>query len=177
MSVFKTFSLRTLELVDKVSTDEGRFELKKLSGLVIKSRGKEKKYSNQMKACNMYDPFDSWCSSSSKSEISNGIFDCNSKFGQSTILIDEEDLWVKNEHGIYVLNSLRCSLVLMEHLLSPWVSDARASLSCWQYCIPKKIFSYFSVIYLTIWFDKQLFVLSKFYGLSFILWTYHEPSS
>ena len=62
-----------------------------------------------MKACNKYDSFDpgSW-STNKRADIFDDIVGCSSKFGQSSRMIDEEDLWIKNVHGIYVLNLLRC---------------------------------------------------------------------
>ena len=62
-----------------------------------------------MKACNTYDSFDPGsCSSKRRADISNDTVGCSNKFGKTSTMIDEEDFWIKNVHGIYVLNSFRC---------------------------------------------------------------------
>ena len=62
-----------------------------------------------MKACKKYDSFDpSSYSSKRRDDISNDRIGCSSKFGQTSRMIDEEDLWIKNAHEISFLNLFRC---------------------------------------------------------------------
>ena len=82
---------------------------RQLFDLVIKNKGRRKKISNQIKACKKYDSFDpSSCSSKRRVDIYDDTIVCSSKFGQTSMMIDEKDLWIKNVHGIYVLNLFRC---------------------------------------------------------------------
>lgn len=62
-----------------------------------------------MKVCNKHDSVDlSSCSSKRRVDIYDDIVGCISKFGQTSMMIDEEDLWIKNVIGIYVLNFFIC---------------------------------------------------------------------
>ena len=82
---------------------------RQLSYLLIKSRGRRNKISNQMKACNKYDSFDPGsCNNKKRADISYDTVGCSSKFGQTSRMIDEEVLWIKNAQGIYILNFFRC---------------------------------------------------------------------
>lgn len=99
-----TFCLKTEKIVVEVPTIEiYSFDL------VINRRGRRKKISNRMKACKKYDSFDpSNCNSKKRVDIYDDIVGCSSKFGQTSMMIDEEDLWIKNVNEIYVLNFCRC---------------------------------------------------------------------
>ena len=62
-----------------------------------------------MKAYNKYDSFDpSRCTSERRVDIFYDTVFCSSNFGQTSMMIDEKDLWIKNVHGIYVLNLFKC---------------------------------------------------------------------